>query len=371
MKNIYLLKWIFEKVEFLGYFIVEGCYPNFYVARRIFAAKTEQAMTAEDNDRPVAGALQLTVAAGHAISHADDKASLNPASAYLISLNSPRSRQTMGSFLRIVANLLGASGIEKCAWGSLRRHHVMAITELLRDSGRSAATVNTYLSALKGVAREAWMLKLMDVESFQHIHAIKNLRGSRLPRGRALSKSEIRRLFLVCEADKSCIGPRDAALLAVILGCGLRRSEAVGLDMSDIVTTDRALRVLGKGNKERLAYMPAGTWQRLQKWIDDARGGSPGPIFTRIRRFDTLTTDRLTDQAVYHILQVRQKLAGIDKCSPHDLRRTFATVMLQNGEDLITVKDAMGHVSIATTQQYDRRGEQRLRAARDKLNLTD
>ena len=160
-----------------------------------------------------------------------------------------------------------------------------------------------------------------------------------------------------------------AAMLAVILGCGLRRSEAVGLDLRDVVTHNRALRVLGKGNKERLAYVPAGAWQRLQIWIDEVRGETPGPLFTRIRRFGDVTLNRLTDQAVYHILQVRQGQAGIGKCSPHDLRRTFATAMLDNGEDLITVKDAMGHASVTTTQQYDRRGEQRLRDARDRLNL--
>lgn len=170
----------------------------------------------------------------------------------------------------------------------------MAVTELLRDTGRATATVNTYLSALKGVAKEAWMLKLMDVESFQHIRAVRNLRGSRLPRGRALPPKEIRALFAACEADESSIGVRDAAMLAVVLGCGLRRSEAVGLDLRDVVTTGWALRVLGKGNKERLAYMPAGTWQRLQIWIDDVRGEKDGPLFTRIRRFDTLTNDRLT-----------------------------------------------------------------------------
>lgn len=65
-------------------------------------------------------------------------------------------------------------------------------------------------------------------------------------------------------------------MLAVMLGCGLRRSEVVGLDLSDIVTQDRALRVLGKGNKERLAYMPAGTWQRLQFWLDQSGTGRPG-----------------------------------------------------------------------------------------------
>jgi len=294
---------------------------------------------------------------------------VNPARAYLLSLNSQRSRQTMASFLGIVAKMLGAGSADTCNWGSIRRYHVMVITELLRDTGRGMATINTYLSALKGVAKEAWMLRLMDVESFQHIRAVPNLRGSRLPSRRALPPEEIRALFAVCEADRSCLGPRDAAMLAVILGCGLRRSEAVGLDLRDVVTHNRALRVLGKGNKERLAYVPAGAWQRLQIWIDEVRGETPGPLFTRIRRFGDVTLNRLTDQAVYHILQVRQGQAGIGKCSPHDLRRTFATAMLDNGEDLITVKDAMGHASVTTTQQYDRRGEQRLRDARDRLNL--
>lgn len=294
---------------------------------------------------------------------------LDPARAYLLSLNSPRSRQTMASFLGIVARMLGATGPETCSWGSLRRHHVMGITELLRDTGRATATVNTYLAALKGVAKEAWMLRLMDVESFQHIRAVRNMRGSRLPRGRALPAEEVRQLFAACDADRSSLGVRDAAILGILLGCGLRRSEAVGLSLSDIVTHERALRVLGKGNKERLAYMPDGAWKRLQLWIDQVRGENPGPLFTRIRRFDTLTNDRLTDQAVYHILQVRQRMAGIAKCAPHDLRRTFATALLDNGEDLITVKDAMGHASVSTTQQYDRRGETRLKTARDRVIL--
>lgn len=301
---------------------------------------------------------------------ASDEIPVSPARAYLLSLNSPRSRQTMASFLGIVAGMLGASSLDTCSWGSLRRHHVMAVTELLRDTGRATATVNTYLSALKGVAKEAWMLKLMDVESFQHIRAVRNQRGSRLPRGRALPPEEIRALFNSCERDDSSIGVRDAAMLAIILGCGLRRSEAVGLDLDDVVTNERALKVLGKGNKQRLAYMPAGTWQRLMAWIDLVRGENAGPLFTRIRRFDTLTNDRLTDQAVYHVLQMRQHQAGIAKCAPHDLRRTFATAMLDNGEDLITVKDAMGHASVTTTQQYDRRGEARLKTARDRLYLT-
>lgn len=313
--------------------------------------------------------LPVTVTGEFWPADSGDNRLLDPARAYLLSLNSPRSRQTMASFLGIVARMLGAGGADSCSWGSLRRHHIMGVTELLRDTGRATATINTYLAALKGVAREAWMLRLMDVESYQHILAIRNLRGSRLPTGRALPPEDIHRLFVACETDRSSIGPRDAAMLAVLLGCGLRRSEVVGLSLSDVVTNERALRVLGKGNKERLAFLPAGSWQRLRFWIDQVRGEAPGPLFTRIRRFDTLTCDRLTDQAVYYILHVRQRQAGIQKCAPHDLRRTFATAMLDNGEDLITVKDAMGHASVSTTQQYDRRGENKLRKARDRLDL--
>lgn len=366
-----LLKCTFEKVDFLLYALTVH-FPRFFTQRagRI-PAETEHRMILMPDDEPdlILPAAVMPPGEEFLPAQSGENAPVSPARAYLLSLNSPRSRQTMASFLNIVAGMLGATSPEACSWGSLRRHHVMAVTELLRDTGRATATVNTYLSALKGVAKEAWMLKLMDVESFQHIRAVRNLRGSRLPRGRALPPEEIRSLFAACEVDDSSIGIRDAAMLAVILGCGLRRSEAVGLDLRDVVTDERALRVLGKGNKERLAYMPAGTWQRLQKWVEEVRGEKDGPLFTRIRRFDTLTNDRLTDQAVYHILQVRQHQAEIAKCAPHDLRRTFATAMLDNGEDLITVKDAMGHASVTTTQQYDRRGEARLRTARDRLDL--
>ena len=299
----------------------------------------------------------------------DGVTAVNPAQAYLLSLNSARSRQTMASFLNTVARLLGATSLADCSWGALRRHHVLALADMLRDAGRAVATVNTYLSALKGVAGEAWMLKLMDVESYQHIRAVRQVRGSALPRVRALQREEIRELFAVCEADTGSIGVRDAALLAIILGCGLRRSEAVALSYEDIEPADRALKILGKGNKERLAYVPDGAWQRLQFWVDQVRGEAPGPLFPRIRRHDVVTECRLTDQAVYHILQVRQRQAGLEKCAPHDLRRTFATAMLDNGEDLITVKDAMGHASVTTTQKYDRRGEERLRRARNSLDI--
>lgn len=295
----------------------------------------------------------------------------NPAIAYLLSLGSKRSRQTMGSFLNIVAKMIGFQNLRDCAWSSMRRHHILAVLEMLSDSGKAPATINTYLAALKGVALEAWTMKQIDTDSFQHIKQVRSVKGSRLPKGRALERHEIRSLFFTCESDLSSKGVRDAAILGVLLGCGLRRSEIVALDMVDMIYKDRALKVLGKGNKERIAYVPGGAWKRLEKWVEEVRGEHEGPLFPRIRRFDDVTGERMSDQAIYHILETRRVETGLEKFAPHDLRRTFASSMLDNGEDIVTVKDAMGHSSIATTQKYDRRGDERLKRASQRLDLAD
>ncbi|KLU19283.1 integrase, partial [Proteus mirabilis] len=175
----------------------------------------------------------------------------NPAMAYLMSLGSKRSRQTMGSFLTIVAKMIGFSSLKNCQWGALRRHHIQAIIDMLSDANKAPATINTYLAALKGVALEAWAMKQMDTESYQHIRQVKSVRGSRLPKGRALTSSEIRALFRSCEKDNSSKGLRDAAILSVLLGCGLRRSEIVAINYEHIQFRDQAFLVRGKGNKER------------------------------------------------------------------------------------------------------------------------
>ncbi|MGL6352251.1 MAG: tyrosine-type recombinase/integrase, partial [Aeromonas sp.] len=242
-----------------------------------------------------------------------------------------------------------------------------AVIEMLSDTGRAPATINTYLAALKGVAFEAWTLQQIDTDSYQHIKLVRSVKGTRLPKGRALDSREVTALYRVCEQDPSSKGLRDAAILGVLVGCGLRRSEVVALNIEHLMLRDQVLKVRGKGNKERLAFVPDGAWMRLMKWVEEVRGDHPGALFQRIRRFDDVTSDRMTDQAIYHILDTRRMEAGLDKFAPHDLRRTFASAMLDNGEDIITVKDAMGHASVATTQKYDRRGDERLRQASKRL----
>ncbi len=300
----------------------------------------------------------------------NQKKQTNAAVTYLLSLHSKLSRKKMGYYLQKVAQILtGQNNILYCSWGDLRRHHIQAIMNILIEGHRSPSTMNTYLSALKGVAHEAWMLEQMSMEHYQHIKQIKGVRGERITKGRALNPSEIEQIFHACDLDKSCRGVRDSAIFAVLIGCGLRRNELVNLNLNNISWEDQSIRLIGKGNKERIAFMPQSTVKRLEHWVSQVRGDHAGPLFTRIRRYDDMQETRMTDQAIYSILRSRSQAAQITDFSPHDLRRTYANQLLDHGVDIMTVKDMMGHNSITTTQRYIRIKDDKMKRASALLNF--
>ena len=293
----------------------------------------------------------------------------NPALAYLSSLSSVRSRRTMHSRLTIIARHLGAQNIYDCHWASLRHHHVQEIVEWLHAEGRAPATINTYLAALKGVTMEAWMMGLVDTDSYIHIRHIGSIGNHRPPAGRVLSFAESDALLRCCLADRSIAGLRDTAIVALMLGCGLRRSEVVSLNIDSIDWNEGRIMILGKGEKERLVFMPVQTEQHLRHWVEQTRGVDPGPLFTRIRRHEDNTGERLSDQAIYYILKARQNEAKLENFAPHDLRRTYATRLLNNGENLSTVKELLGHASVNTTEKLERREQARLKRASQLLRI--
>lgn len=306
---------------------------------------------------------------GNAVGLSMPKASsLNAAQAYLLSLNSENSRSTMRSNLNKIAYLLGSFNLNNCPWHQINRDYVLGVIEALKSEKLESATINTYIAAIKGVAQELWLSKKITTENYQLIKHIKQMKGSRLAKGRALSSSEIQLLFSSCN-DQTIKGIRDSAILGVLLGCGLRRSEIVDCSIGSFNEEEGSLRVLGKGNKERMCYLPQQSLTLLNLWLATVSGDNQRALFTRIRRFDTVTDDKLTSQAILHILNERRKQAGINAFSPHDCRRTFASMLLDNGEDISTVKDAMGHASIITTQKYDKRGFERLKKASNNLSF--
>jgi integrase/recombinase XerD len=261
---------------------------------------------------------------------------------------------------------------EQLDWTALRYQHTSAVRAVLAEHF-SPATANQALSALRGVLAETWMLGYMSAEEYHRAAKLPAVRGGSLPRGRALSAGELRALFEQCEVDVragKARGMRDAAMLAVLYGTGLRRSELVSLDLSDFHADAAELKVRrGKGRKARLCYTPPGCVRALTRWIERSRGREAGPLFGRINKAGVLDLERLTDQAVLFILSQRAKEAKVGKFSPHDMRRTFIGDLLDAGADLSTVQTMAGHANIQTTARYDRRGEVTRRKAALMLHV--
>ena len=136
----------------------------------------------------------------------------------------------MRSTLANVAAMLGTT-IDACPWHALRFAHVAALRAVLAERF-APATTNKYMSAIRQVMRQAWLLGLMDGEDYQRAAAVRNVKGSRLPAGRALEGGEIRALFAAC-ADGTPAGARDAAAFAMMFGMGMRRAEVAAARLAD------------------------------------------------------------------------------------------------------------------------------------------
>ncbi len=301
-------------------------------------------------------------------------ASQRPALVYLARL-SGGSRRTMRGALDLIAReLMDGNPGEPCDaetlnWGALRYTHTAAIRRRLIEREYAPATANKMLAALRGVLREAWKLGHMTAEDFHRAVELEPVRGTVEPRGRALNQVEVIALFKECESDDTASGVRDAAMIALLYGAGLRRSELVGLNVSDYDAPSGALRVRGKGRKARTVYVTHGSREALEAWLSHARIGidaSTKPLFVPIDKAGRLQPRRMTDQALYYALRRRAKAAGIKEFSPHDLRRTFIGDMLDAGADISAVQQLAGHSNISTTARYDRRGE---RAKKKAMSL--
>ncbi|MHB1132671.1 MAG: tyrosine-type recombinase/integrase [Chloroflexota bacterium] len=280
-----------------------------------------------------------------------------PAAVYLARL-APGSRRTVGQVLEAVARTLSAGqvGAAELDWAQLRHQHTAAIRAALAEK-YAPATVNKALAALRGTLREAWRLGQMSAEDYRRAADLPGVKGSTLPAGRALDSGELRALFAVCGDDPTPAGARDAALLAVLYGGGLRRAEAIALDLGDYVPATAELHVrAGKSHKERLAYVPDGTARALAAWVA-RRGPWEGPLFWPIDKAGNMTARRMTAQAIFYTLRKRAAQAGVGAFSPHDLRRSFISDLLDAGADIATVQHLAGHANVTTTARYDRRGK--------------
>ena len=290
------------------------------------------------------------------ISNKSKQFSTDPFTVYLDSL-SPSGRRSMNSQLMGVLKLMEYNGSgENFPWSNLRYVHLVKLRTLLQEQGKTANTVNTTLAAIKGVIRTAFNLGEIAADDYLRCNSVKQIKSHSLPVGRSLKPAEIKKLISVCKRDKTAIGIRDTAIIALMLSTGLRRSEVIQLDTADFIEKQSLILIRkGKGNRQHLAVITVSTRALLNKWLKQKSNQSKA-LFTRVIH-NIPSENRISAQSIYNIINSRAKQAGLDKLTPHDLRRTLVTRLLDKGIDLNTVRQIIGHQNIHTTARYDRRDD--------------
>jgi site-specific recombinase XerD len=293
----------------------------------------------------------------------------NAAAIYLTSLNSEAGRRTMRQALNLCAGLLSENADALVfAWHDLRFQHVTAIRAKLTEVYKPA-TVNKLLAAVRGVLKSAWQSGQMSAEDFHKAASVKGVKNDTLPAGRELTQGEITALMSDCGHDTTNAGARDAAIIALMYSCGLRREEVVTLDLTDYDTESGRLVVKGKGNKERTAYITGGAARALADWLA-VRGADPGALFVAVNKSGRIVNYKnMTPKTIYKMLAKRATEAGVKSFSPHDMRRTFVSDLLDAGADITTVSKMAGHANVTTTARYDRRPEEAKRKAASLLHV--
>jgi len=223
----------------------------------------------------------------------------------------------------------------------------------------SRPTVARKISAIRSFYRYLRREQLIDEDPSKQVRGPKLTR--RLPA--CLDKEEIVRLLMSPDTN-SVLGARDRALMEVLYATGMRVSELCGLRVQDYNQEGMEMRVLGKGGKERVVLLNQSAHNWLKKYLSEtwtklAEGRTPQaehPLFV------SRQATRLSSRSVHRIVMKYALKAGINKpITPHTLRHTFATHLLEGGADLRVVQDLLGHTTINTTQIYTHVSLDRLR----------
>lgn len=279
----------------------------------------------------------------------------DPVAVFLASRKSPRTRATMEEALRRIAHTLGPErNHREIPWNHLTFAHTSAIrAKLLRS--HSPATVAVTVAALRGVLKTAWRLGLVPHEQYVRAVDLDAVAGSRMPSGRSLTDDEVLRLHVFALDQPDPYGVFLRALFAVLIGGGLRADEACSLTLSSYTANSRALRFVGKGDKEREVPLGDPECADIDAWIEARATLAKGTqwLFFRVGRA-RVTLKPPTRQVLEHMCTWVAKHAKLEPFSPHDCRRTFATRGLAKGLDLRAMQRLMGHESPETTARYDR-----------------
>jgi integrase len=217
----------------------------------------------------------------------------------------------------------------------------------------SASTINSHLSAIRKLADESaesgWLTPELAI-GIRRVQGVKRL-GRKI--GNWLSRSQAQEL--VNAASKTNLrGWRDGAIVGLLLGCGLRRSEVVGLTLEQLQVREGRwviVDLIGKGRRLRTVPVPAWSKQLLDAWLSHS-GVSEGRVFRRVSKVGKRQEASVTANVVWYAVKRCARQAGMPNLAPHDLRRTCARLCHDCSGELEQIRFLLGHASIQTTERY-------------------
>jgi integrase/recombinase XerD len=272
-----------------------------------------------------------------------------------------RSRNTLSAYRRDLGaymTWLPERGVEL---GSVASVDIAAFLAARTATGAAPASV------ARGAAAVRQFHRYLAAEGHRADDPAALLDKPRVPQGipKPLSEPEIEQLLATTEGD-GALDLRDRAMVELMYATGMRVSELCGLSLGDLDLEEQLVRVLGKGSKERIVPFGRPAARSIEAWLGDrGRGALTPKVWARRGDAEAIFLGargrRLTRQNVWNVLHQRAERCGLgDKMSPHVLRHSCATHLLDHGADLRIVQELLGHASISTTQVYTKVSQERL-----------
>lgn len=242
------------------------------------------------------------------------------------------------------------------SWSDVRRNNIVEHLYQLKDKGRTSSTIARNIASIRSFHQFLIREHVSEHDPSVHIDSPKPER--KLPK--TLTPVEVDALLSAPKIDTS-FGIRDRAMLELLYATGIRVSELVNLNLSDVHLTMGFIRCLGKGDKERIIPIGKMATDAVQDYLDRGRG-----TLVKGKQMESLFVNhhgnRLSRQGFWKILKALASEANIEKTlTPHTLRHSFATHLLENGADLRSVQELLGHADISTTQIYTHISKTRLK----------
>ncbi|AYW44639.1 site-specific tyrosine recombinase XerD [Tetragenococcus koreensis] len=233
-------------------------------------------------------------------------------------------------------------------WQSVDRFTIVAFLQFLQEENKSAATITRMVTSLRRFHQFLRQERFVDHDPMQHIESPK--KRQKLPD--TLNVNEVERLIETPDTKK-VLGIRDRAILEVMYATGMRVSELIGVKLNDLHLSMGLLQTTGKGDKERIVPLGDIAIQWIETYLDEARPLLCQKHPEEEHLFVNGHGTGLSRQGIWKNLKALVLKAGIMKnVTPHTLRHSFATHLLENGADLRTVQELLGHADISTTQIY-------------------